>query len=63
MPLDRRSPKRGIHFTTRRHVGEITLTDIERLNVSEIDLMVLKQNGLASEQIKAVKVIKTGENH
>jgi len=61
MPLYRRLPKRGFISLTRRHVGEITLTDIERLNVSEIDLMVLKQNGLANEQIKAVKVIKTGE--
>ena len=61
MPLYRRLPKRGFISLTRRHVGEITLTDIERLNVTEIDLMVLKQNGLASVQIKAVKVIKTGE--
>ncbi|BDW09991.1 50S ribosomal protein L15 [Polynucleobacter sp. SHI8] len=61
MPLYRRLPKRGFVSLTRRHVGEITLTDIERLNVSEIDLVVLKQNGLANEQIKSVKVIKTGE--
>ena len=61
MPLYRRLPKRGFIYLTRRHVGEITLTDIERLNVTEIDLVVLKQNGLANEQIKAVKVIKTGE--
>ena len=61
MPLYRRLPKRGFISLTRRHVGEITLTDIERLNVTEIDLVVLKQNGLANEQIKAVKVIKTGE--
>jgi large subunit ribosomal protein L15 len=61
MPLYRRLPKRGFISLTRRHVGEITLTDIERLNVSEIDLVVLKQNGLANEQIKSVKVIKTGE--
>ena len=27
----------------------------------EIDLVVLKQNGLSNEQIKSVKVIKTGE--
>ena len=60
MPLYRRLPKRGFISLTRRHVGEITLTDLERLNVSEVDLMVLKQNGLANEQIKAVKVIKTG---
>jgi large subunit ribosomal protein L15 len=61
MPLYRRLPKRGFVSLTRRHVGEITLTDIERLNVTEIDLVVLKQNGLANEQIKSVKVIKTGE--
>ena len=61
MPLYRRLPKRGFISLTRRHVGEITLADIERLNVIEIDLVVLKQNGLANEQIKSVKVIKTGE--
>jgi len=61
MPLYRRLPKRGFVSLTRRHVGEITLTDIERLNVTEIDLVVLKQNGLANEQINSVKVIKTGE--
>jgi len=61
MPLYRRLPKRGFVSLTRRHVGEITLTDIERLNVTEIDLVVLKQNGLANEQIKSVKVIKTGD--
>ena len=61
MPLYRRLPKRGFVSLTRRHVGEITLTDIERLQVTEIELVVLKQNGLANEQIKSVKVIKTGE--
>lgn len=61
MPLYRRLPKRGFVSLTRRHVGEVTLTDIERLGLTEIDLIVLKQNGLANEQIKAVKVIKTGE--
>jgi large subunit ribosomal protein L15 len=61
MPLYRRLPKRGFVSLTRRFVGEVTLTDLERLSVTEIDLMVLKQNGLANEQIKAVKVIKTGD--
>ena len=61
MPLYRRLPKRGFISLTRRHVGEVTLADLERLNVTEIDLVVLKQNGLANEQIKSVKVIKTGE--
>ena len=61
MPLYRRLPKRGFVSLTRRHVGEITLADLQRLDQSEIDLVVLKQNGLANEQIKSVKVIKTGE--
>jgi large subunit ribosomal protein L15 len=61
MPLYRRLPKRGFVSLTRRHVGEITLADLQRLEQSEIDLVVLKQNGLANEQIKSVKVIKTGE--
>ena len=61
MPLYRRLPKRGFVSLTRRHVGEITLADLQRLDQIEIDLVVLKQNGLANEQIKSVKVIKTGE--
>ena len=61
MPLYRRLPKRGFVSLTRRHVGEITLADLQRVDQTEIDLVVLKQNGLANEQIKSVKVIKTGE--
>ena len=61
MPLYRRLPKRGFVSLTRRHMGEITLADLQKLEASEIDLVVLKQNGLAGEQIKSVKVIKTGD--
>ena len=61
MPLYRRLPKRGFVSLTRRHVGEVTLSDLQSLSASEIDLMVLKQHGLAGEQIKSVKVIKTGD--
>ncbi len=61
MPLYRRLPKRGFVSLTRRTVGEITLSDLQALDTSEVDLIVLRQNGLANEQIKSVKVIKTGE--
>jgi large subunit ribosomal protein L15 len=61
MPLYRRLPKRGFISLTRRTVGEITLADLQALSATEVDLVVLKQNGLANEQIKSVKVIKTGE--
>lgn len=61
MPLYRRLPKRGFVSLTRRTVGEVTLADLQRLDANEVDLVVLKQNGLAGEQIKSVKVVKTGE--
>ena len=61
MPLYRRLPKRGFVSLTRRSVGEVTLSDLQGLEATEVDLMVLRQNGLANEQIKSVKVIKTGE--
>jgi large subunit ribosomal protein L15 len=61
MPMYRRLPKRGFISLTRRHVGQITLADLERIGLAEVDLPALKQHGLAGEHINAVKVIKTGE--
>jgi large subunit ribosomal protein L15 len=61
MPLQRRLPKRGFTSTTRRFVGEVRLSDLEKLPVDDIDLLVLKQAGLANELIRKVKVIATGE--
>jgi len=60
MPLQRRLPKRGFKSTTLKYNAEITLTDLDRLEVSEIDLLTLKQVGLIGEMSKVVKVIKTG---
>ena len=61
MPLQRRLPKRGFKSTTLRYNAEVTLTDIERLGVDEVDLLTLKQAGLVGELAKVVKIIKTGE--
>lgn len=60
MPLQRRLPKRGFKSTTLKYNAEITLTDLERLEISEIDLLTLKQVGLVGEMSRFVKVIKTG---
>jgi large subunit ribosomal protein L15 len=60
MPLQRRLPKRGFKSTTLKYNAEINLTDLDRLQVSEIDLLTLKQVGLVSDLSKVVKVIKTG---
>ena len=40
---------------------QITLNDLEKIGLPEVDLLVLRQHGYAGEQINAVKVIKTGE--
>ncbi len=61
MPLQRRLPKRGFKSTTLKYNDEISLTDLERLAVDEVDLLSLKQAGLVGQLIKTVKVIKSGE--
>ena len=61
MPLQRRLPKRGFTSLTKEFVGEVRLSDLEKLPVDEIDLLALKQAGLVGELIKHVKVIKSGE--
>ncbi len=61
MPLQRRLPKRGFKSAQLKFNGEITLADLQRLDVAEVDLLTLKAAGLVREIVKAVKVIKSGE--
>jgi large subunit ribosomal protein L15 len=61
MPLQRRLPKRGFKSTTLKYNAEITLTDLQRLDATEVDLLTLKAAGLVGEVARIVKVIKTGE--
>ncbi len=60
MPLQRRLPKRGFKSQSLKFNAEVTLTSLERLGASEVDLLTLKQAGLVGELIKVVKVVKTG---
>jgi large subunit ribosomal protein L15 len=60
MPLQRRLPKRGFKSRTLAFNAEITLTTLEKLGASEVDMLSLKQAGLVGEMIKVVKVVKTG---
>ena len=60
MPLQRRLPKRGFKSMTLRFNAEVTLTDIARLCLAEVDVLVLKQAGLINDLTRAVKVINTG---
>lgn len=61
MPLQRRLPKRGFKSAALKYNGEITLADLEKLGVDEVDLVSLKAAGLVRQLIKHVKVIKSGE--
>jgi large subunit ribosomal protein L15 len=61
MPLQRRLPKRGFKSQSLKYNGEVSLTDLQRLDQDEVDLVMLKAAGLVGQMIKHVKVIKSGE--
>jgi large subunit ribosomal protein L15 len=61
MPMQRRLPKRGFKSHALKYNAEITLTDLQRLALGEVDMLALKQAGLVRDMIKTVKVIKSGE--
>jgi len=61
MPLQRRLPKRGFKSQTLKYNGQVSLTDLQRLDQDEVDLVMLKAAGLVGQLIKHVKVIKSGE--
>ena len=61
MPLQRRLPKRGFKSPAALTRAEVRLSDLDKLGVDEIDLLVLKQAGLVSGLVKNVRVILSGE--
>lgn len=61
MPLQRRLPKRGFKSQTLKYNAEVSLSDLERLGLPEVDLLTLKTAGLVRSLAKVVKVIKSGE--
>lgn len=61
MPLQRRLPKRGFKSPAALTRAEVSLSDLDKLGVDEIDLLVLKQAGLVSGLVKNVRVILSGE--
>ncbi len=61
MPLQRRLPKRGFKSRLLKFNAEVTLSALERLDVADVDMLVLKQAGLINDMIRNVKVIKSGE--
>ncbi len=60
MPLQRRLPKRGFTSLNQGRVYELRLSDLDKLPVDEIDLVVLKQSGLLPNNAISAKVILSG---
>ena len=61
MPLQRCLPKRGFKSPAALTRAEVRLSDLDKLGVDEIDLLVLKQAGLVSGLARNVRVILSGE--
>lgn len=61
MPLQRRLPKRGFKSQNLKFNDEVTLGDLEKLGAAEVDLLTLKGAKLVGQNVKNVKVIKSGE--
>jgi large subunit ribosomal protein L15 len=61
MPLQRRLPKRGFKSQNLKFNGEVTLGDLQKLGMAEVDLLALKQAKLVAQIVQNVKVIKSGE--
>ena len=60
MPLQRRLPKRGFVSMTRGRNAEVRLSELARVPVDEIDLLVLKQAGVVPADALAAKVVLKG---
>jgi len=61
MPLHRRLPKRGFKSLDRDRYAEVRLSDLQRMKASDIDLAVLKAEGIVSRLILQAKVILSGQ--
>jgi len=61
MPLHRRLPKRGFKSPLRDLYAEVRTSEIERMKATEIDLAVLKAEGVVPRRVRTAKVILSGK--
>ncbi|MGE0797132.1 MAG: 50S ribosomal protein L15 [Lautropia sp.] len=60
MPLQRRLPKRGFKSLQAGRVAEVRLSDLERLEGGDVDLLSLKRAGVVPQLALSAKVILSG---
>ena len=61
MPLHRRLPKRGFNSPTRDDIGEVRLSELETLQVGDVDLAALQAAGIVSKKALGAKIILSGK--
>jgi large subunit ribosomal protein L15 len=61
MPLQRRLPKVGFSSRVSIITSQVTLSEIDKLEETEITVEVLKKHNLVTKNIKRVKVMLSGE--
>jgi large subunit ribosomal protein L15 len=61
MPLHRRLPKRGFKSPTRNDTAEVRTSELQAMQAAEIDLAVLKAEGIVPRAALAAKVILSGK--
>lgn len=61
MPLQRRLPKRGFVSLTGSRNAELRLSELDKLPVEDVDLLVLKQAGVVPADALSAKVVLSGE--
>ena len=60
MPIQRRLPKRGFKSPLKGLTAEVRLSEIEKLTATEIDLAVLKAEGVVAAGAQTAKLVKSG---
>ena len=60
MPLQRRLPKRGFKSLAAGTVGEVRLSDLQKMGGEEIDLLALISAGVISQLSLSARVILSG---
>src|SRR5690606_24355366 len=61
MPLQRRLPKRGFVSLTGARNVEVRLSELDKLPVEDVDLLVLMQAGIVPADALSAKVVLSGE--
>jgi large subunit ribosomal protein L15 len=61
MPLHRRLPKRGFNSPTRDDIAEVRLSELETLQVADVDLAALQAAGIVSRKALGAKIIVAGK--